>query len=610
MNLRLVLVGFLLLLAGCSSLPREQREWVSRHVQESRTRSVAQAAECAPLDCAVDSPLLREAKDLLKADAASPKHVVHLLDYGQDSLLARVHLIRSARHSIELQTFIFDDDDSGRLVLAELRAAARRGVKVRILLDQLYGLPDPNLQAALATFHANFELRLYNPTFGEARTQDLEFAAGIICCFNRFNQRMHSKLLLVDDAIGVLGGRNFQDRYFDWSATYNYRDRDVLIAGPVARDLKRNFDAFWVDPQSVPSELLKDVQERLIKHQGAPPGRLIEREALVPRAIALNELAANGETVRQRLQGYRYEVGEVEFFADLPEKHADSREAYSAASSKMSTLLRDTQQELVLQTPYLVLSREARRLFRDIHRRKDAPDIVVSTNSLAATDAFPVYAMSHKYKRLYLRELGFRIFEFKPFPASAPLDIGAMQSGRAEDDQLKVLGSGSSGSRGGVVPLRSAGIRVGLHSKSFVIDGHIGVVGSHNFDPRSDNYNTESLLVVHDEAFAQALKRSIEVDMAADNAWTIAPKPKPRFVGQLSYNLDKISEKLPLFDLWPFSYASSYQLKPGCMPLRQGHPRFHECYEDAGDFPEVDLPGKTIYTRLLKAFGAGLVPIL
>jgi phosphatidylserine/phosphatidylglycerophosphate/cardiolipin synthase-like enzyme len=160
------------------------------------------------------------------------------------------------------------------------------------------------------------------------------------------------------------------------------------------------------------------------------------------------------------------------------------------------------------------------------------------------------------------------------------------------------------------VPLKRAGVRIGLHAKSIVIDEQIGVVGSHNFDPRSTDYNTESLVVVHDAGFAQALAASIRRDMEPQNAWTIAPRTRLPVLSTINYNLGKWSEKLPIFDLWPFPYATSYELKPGCQPLSPDDPGFDACYQWVGDFPEVNLSLKSVYTRIITVFGAGLVPIL
>jgi len=600
----------LLALAGCSSLSKREQQAAVELAHAGQSDVVGCQAD---VDCAVASPLLALGYQA-HADSApgAPRHSVVLLDRGQDALLARVHLIRAARKSIDLQSFIFDADDSGLLVLDELLAAARRGVHVRVLLDQLYGLPDPNLQATLAGQHRNFELRLYNPTFDEARTQALQYAAGILCCFTRFNQRMHTKLLLVDGQAGIMGGRNIQDRYFDWAGGYNYRDRDVLVAGPVAKAMAANFQAFWTYERTVPAERLRDVAARLLRANGVPQNKLLapgaERSL---RVQAMRAEAGDGNAVYERFRPLVQAVGRVDFYGDLPEKHAGQQPPEEDASLAMRDLVAGTRSELVLQTPYLVLSRPARRLFRELRARPDRPAILVSTNSLAATDAFPVYAMSHKYKRLYLRELGFRIHEYKPYPESSPINVAATGAlGEVRAATLPMFGSGSRGSASGPVPLKRAGVRVGLHAKSLVVDDRIGVVGSHNFDPRSDDYNTESMVVVHDADFAAALSASIRLDMQPGNAWLIAAQEKPPVLSGLNYSLGKLSEKLPIFDLWPFPYATSYELKPGCNPVGPGQPGFHACYQDVGAFPEVDLPLKTVYTRILTAFGAGLVPIL
>jgi phosphatidylserine/phosphatidylglycerophosphate/cardiolipin synthase-like enzyme len=171
----------------------------------------------------------------------------------------------------------------------------------------------------------------------------------------------------------------------------------------------------------------------------------------------------------------------------------------------------------------------------------------------------------------------------------------------------------SSGAATSPLPLKRAGVRLGLHAKSMVIDNRIGVIGTHNFDPRSENYNTESAVVIDDAAFAQALAASIRRDTSPENSWVIAPRAKPPVLSGLDYSLGKVSEALPLFDLWPWRYATSYQFKPGpdCpVPVPSNDPAFHRCYEAVGDFPEVNVGPKWLYTRLLTAFGAGLVPIL
>ena len=118
------------------------------------------------------------------------------------------------------------------------------------------------------------------------------------------------------------------------------------------------------------------------------------------------------------------------------------------------------------------------------------------------------------------------------------------------------------------------------------------------------------MVIIPDKNFAQALAASIHRDMLPENAWTIAPRPKLPILSGLNYNLGKLSEKLPIFDVWPFPYATSYELKDGCQPVPFTDKKFKDCYEPVGDFPEVDLTLKAIYTRMVTAFGAGLVPIL
>ena len=589
----------LLALSACAHLAGPERRAAARYAQAAQDHAV----DCADA-CATASPLLALGDAARAASRpGAPRHELVLLDEGQDALLARVHLIHAARTSIDLQTFHFDDDDAGRVVLDALRAAARRGVRVRLMLDSFNGLPHADQQARLASFHGNLEVRLYNPVFLKARFNPLEFAGGIVFHFRDLNARMHNKLMVVDKKVAIIGGRNIQDEYFDWDPVYDYRDRDLLVAGPVVDAMIANFEGFWTDRRTLPATALDDVADLLIQNKGPPPGQPQPPSA---RVAAMDRAASNGAAVAARLAPYRFSVGQVEFFGDLPIKHADGPQARTDATDALLRTLAGSQSELLIQTPYLVLSRPARRMFRDLYRRTKRP-VLVSTNSLAATDAFPVYAISHKYKRLYLRELGFEIHEYKPFPGDMPIDL------RAVPGAADKLGDGDFRARRfgrGPVPLKTAGVRIGLHCKSMVVDEAIGIVGSHNFDPRSNDLSTESLVMVHDPAFARALAASIRRDMAPENAWLIAPRAKLPVLWALNYNLGKYSEKLPIFDIWPLPYATSYELNEGCAPLPPGDPGFQACYTGVGDFPEVNLGLKMIYTRILTVFGAGFIPIL
>lgn len=647
-----------LLLSGCVTLSEAQRQAVADTALAARSTQVDCGREDA---CALTSPVLAMAQAAVAASTpAQPQHRALILDHAPDALLVRVHLIRSAQKSIALQTYIFDEDDSAQLIMDELEAAAFRGVKVRILIDQLAAMRKVETLAALASLHTNLELRVYNPVFDRARFSAPMYAVAALCCLRKLNRRMHNKLLVVDDVVGITGGRNYQDDYYDWGEDYNFRDRDLLLAGPVVHEMTASFDAFWASKRSIPAEQLGDVARYL--HQHGPPPAPHHPYRRPERVRALLAEVDDADILQARFVQPALKVRHVSFIADLPIKHRrDNKVAVNAslpegfASRKLMALIRDAQHEVLLQTPYLVLSKPAQQLFRDLHQRDAAPRVRVSTNSLAATDAFIAYAMSYKYKRRYLRDFGFEIHEFKPFPADAPLELGeiganllqdadaahtaeqpmtnAPASARSvqqtrrtrrlaarglRDDPISEAGRPSPFASSGGLPVRlkSAGMRMGLHAKSMVIDARIGVVGSHNFDPRGDDLNTEGAVVIDDPAFAQALAKSILHDMAPENAWTIARRPGTPYLSGIEFNLAKLSEKMPVFDLWPVKYATSFDYVegPDCPPTQQPQSPFStdflRCNQPVGDFPDVDIGLKWLGVRLFTGFGSGLAPIL
>jgi len=634
-----VAAATLALAAGCSSFGPAQR---------AQAESVAVAARAAPSGCTQADACARPsalralgARAFAESKPLAPRHYALILDRGQDAMIARIDLIRSATTSIDLQTYIFDEDDAGQLFLEELLAAARRGVRVRLLVDQLSALKRVDTLAALAGASREFEIRIYNPVLDRARLSYPQYVLAAACCWRKLNQRMHTKLLLVDDAVGITGGRNYQDDYYDWDPGYNFRDRDLLVAGPVAREMAENFEAFWTDRRSRPPSSLSDVGRELLE-RGVP--------ALAPpdygdAARVQGVLAEASDPARiEALAAAAMPVGDVGYMADLPQKHRRSATGLAPATAELRSLVESARDTVLLQTPYLVLSDAAQDMFRAMHARPDPPRVVVSTNSLAATDSFITYALSYKYKRRYLRDFGFEIHELKPFPADAPIDLAATgavvppvpseeevararerlrEARRAPDIasaryrrplQAEYAALRYARRRGNErVPLERAGVRVGLHAKSLVVDGLVGVVGTHNFDPRGDHYNTEAAVVVPDAGFARALARSIRGDIAPENAWTIARRPDAPLLPGLEYTLAKFSERMPVFDLWPVRYATSYEFEPGpkCpAPLSPFDPHFHDCYRPVGDFPEVATGVKSLLTRIFTAFGAGLAPIL
>ena len=630
-------------LGGCS-LSRARIQQADAVV----TLTVDRQASCATADhCASPSPLVDAAREANAASTAGkPVHVATLLEDGEQAMAARINLIRAASQSIDVQTYIWEQDDAGKLVLDELIKAARRGVHVRILADQLFSFGDPGLLATLARASDNLEVRLYNPTFHSAHTPPLEFAAGILCCFYKFNQRMHNKLIVVDNLIGITGGRNYEDRYFDWDGAFDYIDRDVMVGGPAARAMGDSFEQFWTHKRSVRLTHLHDVNRELIAEtddtrRWLPP--TYERPDRVAQIVFEAEDPGwlDDRLIRQTLR-----LNRIEYLSDLPGKTDEPkrREARTLTRHIMG-MVRNAKSEIVLQTPYLVMSKPAKKIFSRLHESPSPPRIVVSTNSLASTDAFAVYALSYKHRKRYLTDYGFEIYELKPHPANADIDALEGQSGEVLTPPIAATGSasgahsrraardaqtrwasspsessgflsahGRSGGRGArhrPAPLSSTGVRFGLHAKSIVVDDTFAMVGTHNFDPRSDHYNTESGVIIYDKRFSDRLRDSIMQDTRPGNAWVIGPRQKTiPVLSSVNEFIGDVSERLPFFDLWPYRYATSYDLKPGCIPMRWTDPQFFECYEPVGDFPEVDVSLKLIYTRMITAFGSSAAGIL
>jgi cardiolipin synthase C len=610
--------------------------------------TVDRQVSCAQPDrCAEPSPLMDAAREANSASTAElPVHVATLLEDGEAALAARVNLIRAAQQTIDVQTYIWEQDDAGKLMLDELVAAARRGVHVRILADQLFSFRDPGLLAGLARASSNMEIRLYNPTFSSARTPPLEFAAGIVCCFFRFNQRMHNKLIVVDDLVGITGGRNYEDRYFDWDPVFDYVDRDVMIGGPAAKAMGASFDQFWNHKRAVPLTHLRDVNRELVADTDDKKQWTVPTYDNPGRVAELITHAEDPAWLDERLVSASLRLNRVEYLSDLPGKTDEPKRREARALTRhIMGLVRNAKSEVVLQTPYLVMSKPAKKIFSNLHQQPEPPRVVVSTNSLASTDAFAVYAMSYKHRKRYLTDYGFEIYEMKPHPSNADRDAlegqsnaiatppinrpvgsggGSRRMTRAERQQAAAAngpsestGFLSAGRRYGPsarhrpAPLYTAGVRFGLHAKSIVVDDTFAMVGTHNFDPRSDHYNTEAGVIIYDKRFADRLRGSIMQDTEPGNAWVIGPRQKTiPVLSEVNEFIGDVSERLPFFDLWPFRYATSYELKPGCIPMRWTDPQFFECYEPVGDFPEVDVSLKVIYTRMITAFGSASSGIL
>jgi phosphatidylserine/phosphatidylglycerophosphate/cardiolipin synthase-like enzyme len=241
---------------------------------------------------------------------------------------------------------------------------------------------------------------------------------------------------------------------------------------------------------------------------------------------------------------------------------------------------------------------------------KQNPDLrmTISTNSLASTDAFMVYAISFKKKRTYLKKLNFDIYELKPHPGD-PAELIPRYEKLITESSPAV--EDASPENTGLMPIEpKKGPRFGMHAKSFVVDSKITIIGSHNFDPRGVRMSTETAVIIWDNDIARAVEQDIFRDTEPRNSWVIAKREKVPFISYFGEIIGTISEMIPVLDIWPFRYSSSYKLKEGMEPLSTDHPDFYKHYDNAGQFPEIHLSLPAIKTRLIKTFGGFTAPLM
>ncbi len=576
--MRALLVSITLLMYGCSTqVQPELKLAVEERISSVRPADIKCKAASDPF-CAIQSPLLY----LGDLDALKNQQHAALLDIGEDSLKARLHLVRAARHSIELQNFLFRRDQTGGLLIHELVQAAKRGVRVRILFDQMFTVSELNYLAGLALEHNNFEVRLYNPLFNYARTTRWTMFGAVTCCFKRTNQRMHSKLQVIDDVVGMTGGRNIADRYFDYDTDYDFKDREVLVYGPVAAEMRASFDLFWDSDITAEIGHLRDVAPLIVDAEAAHANGFEVPERLQPLLADIE----NNDLMHALFVKTAHHVDSVEYYYDLPHDSDSSEVLPANITAGLHAALAAAENSVVIQSPYLVLSKRSRNLFKAM--RADHPDIelLFSTNSLAATDAFSAYSHTHKHKKHYIKTLGFDVYEFRPYAADAAEFFPRMPELIIE--KRSGVNSGRIPAVGPNPALEMPGPRTGLHAKSFVIDGHISMVGSHNLDPRGEGYNTENGVIINDVAFAQELEDSIRKDIKPGNSWVAAMKPPgPPVLGDINGAIESVSRTLPIFDIWPYRSTTVYELQPGGKVVVPGADGFYENYRPVGSFPDV-----------------------
>ncbi len=450
-------------------------------------RSARALAVCALLSlvaaCATHpsaTTLERTVSHALPADAATPlrdalaapgaarpgESGFRLLADGAAALQMRIALARAATRTLDMQYYIATEDTTGKLLLGAALYAADRGVRVRMLVDDLNFHDIDRVMAGLNT-HPNIEIRVFNP-FGASQRDVMQRTAIFFTRIDRFTRRMHNKAMIADNQIAIVGGRNLGDEYFSASPTLQFRDLDVLAAGPVTHDISASFDAYWASGSSYPL--------RVLNHQTFDPKELdAMRDELRAHwrknAEPYNAKPLNATPLAQQIA--RGELGLVwapaEFEADAPDKVAQPTDDYvSPPMRRLAELIRAAQHEFLAFSPYFVPHDAGVKILGDTTAR--GVRVAILTNSLAATDAVAVQAGYGPYRVPLLRH-GVELYEYKARPG-----------------RPRLLGSRS---------------RASLHAKAYVIDREILVIGSMNLDRRSAHLNTELALVIHSPALAQ-----------------------------------------------------------------------------------------------------------
>ena len=578
----------------------------------------------------LESPLAVHAKVL--ATTTPDKNYVRLLEIGNEALLARIHLIRSAKSNITIQTMIWANDETGRLIIYELIQAARRGVKVQLLIDHLASEQNTEIACFLAYAHPNFHIKVFNPLAGflgqlKADPSTLDKLYAVIFSFNRLNQRMHNKTFVVDGLIGITGGRNYQNAYYDKAQGMNYKDRDILVVGSAVREMKESFDGYWEFERSINVADLADVK-RYQKRGIYETWHTWDSFQLNGLFDDISIHANNSDLISQIFVGSLIEVDKAYFIADAPHKteralfRVNSR---SKVTQELADLASQAKHSVYIQTPYLVLTSPAIKMFKNIRKQNPEIDMRISTNSLAATDSWYVYALSYKQKKTYLSDLKFKIYEFKPLPGdlrsflpnydrlqARAFSMSEHRKRWQETQSMTVLENESSQGDSQKPIVSDENPYLCMHAKSMVVDEMVSFVGSYNLDPRSENINTESGLFVRDNNFSRTLKGHIKADMRPENSWVIARKNRLMGVNETNAMLVDFSNFLPLVDIWPFRYSASFELIEGKPVVDVDHADFYKNYRDVGSFPNGGRAnfGKEVGARGTKAFLTFVKPLL
>ena len=394
----------------------------------------------------------------------------YALGEGIDALAARLILARRAERSIDAQYFLIQGDLAGFLFVDALLEAADRGVRVRLLLDDILTAGTDEALAAVQS-HPDIEIRIFNPFAHRSSARNFEYLTDL----SRVDHRMHNKSFTVDNQATIVGGRNIGNEYFDVSAEFEFADWDLLGLGPVAKEVSTGFDTYWNSKYAVPVEALvestadPDAIQKFRKRY-AP---ILEAESNAHYRAALDSTIIDNMLNAQLPLSW----GMPTVVYDDPEKAEGSAEEVVTLRSLLRPKVLATESELLVVSPYFVPLDAGVEAFRTLQDR--GVRVVVLTNSLASTDMVPAHAGYANYRK-ELVGIGVEMYEVKP-------NVSFEDSKRSGRDFS-----------------HSA-----LHAKVFIVDRRFIFVGSYNWDPRSAFLNTEMGLYVDSPPLAELAAKKL-----------------------------------------------------------------------------------------------------
>lgn len=441
-----IFIGVFYLLA-CSSLPPLDDRTQSESFSPALTANTAIGQMVVPL----------------MAEHPGKSGILSLPE-AKDAFAARLVLAGAAEQSLDVQYYIWRDDKTGLILLQALYNAAQRGVRVRLLLDDLNSSPVESKLLALNE-HPNIEVRLFNPfVIRGPRT------FGFITDFSRANRRMHNKSFTADNQATIIGGRNVGDDYFSGSDGVLFADLDALAVGPVVNDVSVDFDRFWSSASAYPvDQIARPLREETA--QQTMRRLYAEHED----ALLFMENIQNRELFHGLLNGDVPLIwATTQMVSDDPRKALGKAEDNQLITYELRNIIGQPQHSVYLVSPYFVPTRTGVDAL--IHLAESGVDIHVLTNSYEATDVAIVHAGYAKWRKPLL-EAGIRLYEMRSSVAGE------------HEDELPVPRFGSSASS--------------LHAKTFAVDGERVFIGSFNFDPRSAQLNTELGFIIESPELAE-----------------------------------------------------------------------------------------------------------